>query len=523
MERNCNNYNNCLKNNFKNIIFSLKWILLVLVLFFIGCNKEWEDHYQPDDQSVNMNLWDVICENENYSIFKEYITSYQLDTLFFGNQQYTIFIPNNEAFTNLPDTLIIDDFVLKHLISPNILNLRNISQEKKLQTFSGKFALIEKLDDNYYFDTQEIVDVSPLFLNGRYYEVKDLPFALPNFEEYFKLHLPVIYDYIELKDSVYLDKSLSKPTHFDDDGNTVYDSIFSVVNLFENRYYPISEESRDYFATFILSSDEQYKYALDMMAQSMGGNFQSHNDIPADWQELILLPTTLDNGIFENILSLEELADPNLLNINGEKVNLDVSNIDPESKIQCSNGVIYGLYNYEVPDSLYMGEQKIEGESLVDTIGLGKFTWKDFVKVEGEIIEPEMAKSEDASEGKAVLVRLGRSFTGEYSVEFSFYNVFPGRHRLVWQANYRPSGVYKIYINDEQISEFDTYKLRNTLLSVTGDLFLPNEAGYNKKDFWVENLTDFGEVRVRFEYKEKGSVSDNGFNIDFVSLISAPL
>jgi hypothetical protein len=45
--------------------------------------------------------------------------------------------------------------------------------------------------------------------------------------------------------------------------------------------------------------------------------------------------------------------------------------------------------------------------------------------------------------------------------------------------------------------------------------------GFNRKDFWVENLTEFGDVTIRFEYLGPGSQENNGLNIDYVKLIPA--
>jgi hypothetical protein len=45
--------------------------------------------------------------------------------------------------------------------------------------------------------------------------------------------------------------------------------------------------------------------------------------------------------------------------------------------------------------------------------------------------------------------------------------------------------------------------------------------GFNRKDWWVENILDFGDVSIRFEYLGPGAQSTNGFNIDYVTLIPA--
>ena len=506
----------------KKIISFTALLVLLVLLLHTACNKEWEEHYNPENQSIDKIMWDEIKLQDDYSIFVDYIIENLLDTILTNNQQYTLFIPNNDAFSTQPDTVDINSFLLNHLISPNIVSLRNIPLAKKLQTLSGKFALIEHIEENYYFDGAEIVEQSPLYLNGRFYEVSQFPLAKPSFNEYFKDFLPVIDNYInkQLYDS--LDKNMSTPIRFDDDGNTIYDSVFITINPFENKYFPISEESRDNFASFILFTQTQYDAALDDMATTIGGEYQSHEDIPLNWQESVLLPVVLKNGIFEDILSLEQLADPNLLNINAEKVVLDVMTIDPESKFLCSNGALYNFYDFNVPDSLYLGAVKIEGESLLDSIGQGKFAWKEFIKLTGENVEPSKSRSGQASEGASVVVSLGRNFSGEYSVEVSFHNIFPGRHRLEWRSNYRPSGIYNIYVNDEFLDEFDTYKLRSPVRSVTGELFRPTSSGYNKVDFWVDNLVEYGDVRVRFEFIGSGISTDDGFNLDYISLIPAP-
>ncbi|MDX2431100.1 MAG: hypothetical protein QNK35_09215, partial [Bacteroides sp.] len=150
------------------------------------------------------------------------------------------------------------------------------------------------------------------------------------------------------------------------------------------------------------------------------------------------------------------------------------------------------------------------------------------VSTGGVIIAPEKAYATVASEGALVNVPFSRNFEGEYSLEFTFNNLFPMRYRLEWRANSRPSGLFAVYVNDVELTfedkfgniytEFDTYDLRESVISVTGDRFLP-EGGFNMRDYWVENLTEYGDVKVRFEYRGPGGNNTNGLNIDYVKLI----
>jgi len=92
------------------------------------------------------------------------------------------------------------------------------------------------------------------------------------------------------------------------------------------------------------------------------------------------------------------------------------------------------------------------------------------------------------------------------------------KYRLEWRGNFRPSGLYAIYVNDEKIGEFDSFRFNRSIISVTGERFL-SDNGYNTKDFRVENLTEYGDVRIRFEFIDSGDQSSNGLNIDFIKLI----
>jgi len=506
-----------------SVIYKLSGVLAVVLLFcFSGCQETWDEHYTAKDPAVNKLLWDEIQLNDNFSLFTDYIIENELDTILTNNQQYTLFVPNNEAFESIPDTISINAFLLSHLIVPNIFSLRNIERITKFQTLSGKFALIEKMDSIFYFDGTGINNQSPVYLDGRYYELENFPFARLSFNEYFQDNLPAIYNHINSQVYDSLDKQQSTPIRIED-GKTIYDSVFINISPFENRYFPISQESRDEFATFLLFSQQQYDAALDYMASSLGGVFTSHEDIPLSWQESVLFPVIFDNGVFDNALTVEELFDPNLLNIRGEEVVLDPGSIDPESRIECSNGYIYNFYDFEVPDSLYMGEIRIEGEDLLDSIGQDKYAWLEDVVLSGEIFEPYEQTSSETSGGKYMVIPMGQNFSGEFAIEFTFPNIFPRRYRLEWRAIFRPSGTFKIFINDEEVGQYDSYKLRDPLLSVTGDIiFRPSDAGFNSVDFWVENITEYGDVKIRFEYIESGAYSVNGFNMDYVSLIPSP-
>jgi len=360
---------------------------------------------------------------------------------------------------------------------------------------------------------------SPLYLDGKYYELLGAAFPRPNLFVYTERNCQFIKKYIDSRDSVFLDLELSQPIGFDPVGNTIYDSVFGNVNLFEQEYFPVSEEFRDKNATFILFSQEQYSAALDQMASAIGTP-GGGTGISEKWQLEELMPVLMEATMFEGMLEYSDLMKGRLESITGDTVDIDYMNIDPDSRFICSNGQAYLYREFSIDSSFYLGGIRVEGESLIDTLGIGTWTWKEGVEATGTPVSPIGIGSSIASGGSSLIAPFSRGFTGEFSLQFTLKNILPMRYRLIWGANSRPSGLFAIYVNDEYIGEFDSFKFRSTVQSVTEEYFRPNE-GFNRKDFWIENLTEFGDVNIRFEYLGPGSQENNALNIDYVELIPA--
>jgi hypothetical protein len=85
-------------------------------------------------------------------------------------------------------------------------------------------------------------------------------------------------------------------------------------------------------------------------------------------------------------------------------------------------------------------------------------------------------------------------------------------------------GIYDIYVNNELVKTFDWYdfvKYKQIIPSVLGGRYLP-AGNFNNFDMWVDNLTEYGSAKIRFEYKEPGKVTNNGLVIDYIDFLPAP-
>ena len=163
-------------------------------------------------------------------------------------------------------------------------------------------------------------------------------------------------------------------------------------------------------------------------------------------------------------------------------------------------------------------ERRIEGEHLVKEAGGGKITWKDGVTTSGSLVDPKIFNNYNAENDSIIIVEFGNYYNGEFMLEFYLPNLYPQRYRLELGSQSRPSGVFEFLIQDEPVGEFDLFRLRNAIQSVTGEFFIPN-FGFNRVDFLVNNITEQGPVKVGIRYIQRGGASQNGILIDYISLI----
>jgi len=209
----------------------------------------------------------------------------------------------------------------------------------------------------------------------------------------------------------------------------------------------------------------------------------------------------------------------NMKNIQGDSILVDYK---PVEKSICSNGYAYNYENFVIPDSLYMNPSVFEAESLLKEIGANKFAWHDWVKVKSSVsFAPTRINNVRASNDSLVSIVFPIGYSGSFSVEFITQPIFPRKYLMVVNTNMNYGGIYDIYVNDELVRTFDYYdfvRFRQYNFSVTGERYAPN-GNLNRFDMWLENITEYGPAKIRFEYKGPGFVGDNGFLIDYISFI----
>lgn len=491
-----------------------------------GCKEYWEDHYSVYPETNDQNVWEAMQANPEISTFVQLMKEHKFDTLFLADNPYTIFVPTNDALTRYSNRDIHDSIMIKYHISSHLIQSGIITGKQKIQTLSKKFALFERTSNIVQLDGIPLRFESPLYRNGKFFIMDQVAKPLPNFYQYFLVNNNLLSEYIDSQDSIILDKERSKPVGFDNDGNTVYDTVSIIYNKFEAAYFPVKQEFRNTTATIVFPKQEDYREALNVMAQKMAiPGISDYSDIPIDWQTEVLIPHLLDQGVFLNMLEPEEFIwkgpkdTLKLQNIRGDSIQIFYR---PVEKTLLSNGYAYNYDNYRIPDSLYVGGTRFEAEWLVRETGINKFAWSSRATVQSSSpFAPLRELIPTASNDSIVRVVFPKGYKGTYSLEFESRKLFPRRYVMVVATHMDIGGIYDIYINDELVRTFDYYdyvRYRGYLNSVTGTRFNP-VGRFSKFDMYVENIHDYGRAKIRFDYKGPGMVPSNGLVIDYVEFI----
>ena len=500
-------------------------VVILAVALLVSCEERWEDHYHKESETVDMNIWDAIRQNPDLSTYAGYLQEFRLDTLFLKNNPYSLFIPDNQAFETFSDTGVVSRSIMEYHISNHFIQSRNISGKKKIQMLTEKFALFENSGSELSFDKIPLESESPLYLNGKFFVMDEVAYPKPNLYEYFSVTNPVLTQYIDSYDTLILDKELSRPIGFDDEGNTIYDTVAEVFNIFEDEYFPVSEEFRSKTATFVFPAEEEYNAALTEMAQSLGDLYLDYRDIPLEWQYDVLIPYLLDRGVFENMLGPAEFIPPpppdtlKMKNILGDSVYIYYTPVD---QYLCSNGYAYNYADFQVPDTLFQGSTRFEAESLLEETGINRFDWREEVTVKSDVsFLPIREYGSTSSNDSIMRVSFTPRYSQNFSLEFKVKTLFPRKYLMVVRTHMYIGGIYNVYVNDELVAEIDYYDYvlnRELWRSVTGIRYRP-EGNFNRWDCWVDNKNEYGDLTLRFEYLGPGNLNNNGLIIDYIDFI----
>jgi len=317
-------------------------------------------------------------------------------------------------------------------------------------------------------------------------------------EQLISLEVPSLKSFIDINATREVDWDRSIVIGNNENGDPIYDTVWIESNTFYSTYFPVAEESRDAAATFIIFEEELYQQELDTKVRDV----LKLDDIPIKWQNEVLFPYLMQNMAYEDRIEYSEIKDT-MINIVGDSVKSNFELIDPESKVECSNGNAFFFEEIYIPEEMVLDTITIEGESLVDENN----NWVDSVWTNDNSKIPRIAPSDVASGGASISIPLARTGDEGYYLEFKARNLFPIKYKLVWRAYYTPSGLISFSVNGVDVGEADNFDFRK-----------PDAWG--ESEFTVDHLTEFGDATIRLTFVDGGAYKTiNALFLDCIKLI----
>ena len=473
--------------------------------------------------------------DSDLSVFTGILKDFGYDSLFLKtNNTYTIFAPDNEGIKTFLDTGSMNDWILNFLVSDQYVENMVLPGQRKILTLGGKYILFQHSGNSTYIDGNSVDDTSLLFRNGRYFKMRGMALPKQSIYEYLSGFNPTLKKYVDRQDSVTIDVDKSTPVGFDTNGNVIWDTVPNVINMFEQEYFPIKHEFRNKTATLVFPDKQVYENALTRMAQDFAGIYVDYRDIPYDWQARVLIPQLLYNGVFQYSLEENEFLRKGgrnfarLKNILGDSISVFYSPVD---KKECSNGYVYSYSDYVIPSSLYIRTATFEAEWLLKSIGINKYDWNDAVSV---ISDKEFLPSKvgGPASNKSFMMDVFTpeidengdtiKYSGRFTLEFSSAFLLPLRYMMIVRTLYNVGGIYDVYVNDKLVKtiDYDDYQRYHGLYFTNTGERIPSVDGFSIFDCSLDNITQYGKARIRFEYKGPGKlVPQQGLAIDYIDFI----
>lgn len=113
----------------------------LVLLACVRCNK-WDDHNAITDAAVTKNLFQQIQEDAGLSKFAELLVKSGYDKVIASSQNYTVFVPTNEALAILDPGIVADEATLRLFVGNHITNqLQQVAAGTalRLRMHNGKY------------------------------------------------------------------------------------------------------------------------------------------------------------------------------------------------------------------------------------------------------------------------------------------------------------------------------------------------------------------------------------------------
>lgn len=344
--------------------FSKLFTILMAAAVATACNElKDDDHYKESESAIaNAELKIVDISSQAYLQSRSDLSAMNqlfqqqgiYDELQKKGQLSTMLVVTNDHFQQPTEEV---SFITRSHVSDISISPANLEDGTRLMMWHGKYVNVS-IDEQ---GQEGIIVDHVLFNNGAVKEViKTATGYIYVISE--MIQTPTsLYDYIESLPDDYsifremvrasggkeFDRANSKAVSVNEQGNTVYDSVFIYTNtFFDNVGFDMNSESLT--ATMLLCSNDVINDALNDAHQRLQAwELERPDSIIKDW----ILKTAFFNKRYSSAdIQTTELKD--LKSIYSTQWRTNIQKVDAQNPIELSNGIVYNVTKLHIPTNV---------------------------------------------------------------------------------------------------------------------------------------------------------------------------
>ena len=330
-------------------------------LTMAGCSDTWDEHYTPDDSTVNNNDVEIVDASLTQYLSEEssIASMYQLleetgliEQMNQREQLYTVLAV--EGDTRVEETQTGEDeadsdklYTAQSHVSDVAISPSNIKDGQRILMWNGKYLSISKTEDA---NGESIIKFNNATVtktvktnNGYVYYIDQLveaPRSMYEMIEKLGDDYSIFREMVMARNVRTFDEFNSTIIGVDNTGNNVYDSVFvTKLPYFENEGFDITSENLT--ATMLIPSNEVINAAMEEARQKLADwDLEREDSVLQNWiLQTMFYDKTYTKADIEGFASSEDTQD--MSSVFGTQWRTTVQEIDLDNPVAMSNGTAY--------------------------------------------------------------------------------------------------------------------------------------------------------------------------------------
>ncbi|MBQ8711438.1 MAG: hypothetical protein IJ551_01245 [Prevotella sp.] len=344
--------------------FNKLFTILLTAGLTTACSELKDDtHYKESDTPIaNAELKIVDMSSQQYLQSRSDLSS--INQLFTAQGIYTeleekgqlstMLVVTNDNFTQPSENT---EFITRSHVSDISISPANLEDGTRLMMWHGKYVNVSidsigqqgNIVDHVLFNNgavKEVVKTS----TGYVYVISDMiqtPTSLYDYIENLPDDYSIFREMVRASGGKEFDRANSKAVSVNEQGNTVYDSVFIYTNtFFDNVNFDMNSESLT--ATMLLPSNKVINEALDDAHQRLAAwDLERSDSIIKDW----ILKTAFFNKRY-NASQIQTTDVQDLKSIYNTQWRTNVQQVDVQNPVELSNGIAYNVTKLHIPTNV---------------------------------------------------------------------------------------------------------------------------------------------------------------------------